>query len=172
MRVRMTVLWLLGIGFGLAGPAWAQGDAATTTSSGSPSFGYRGWGPRVGVAADPDQVVAGVHFALGGFTQDIGLRPDIVVGFGDDTLSLVASVPVWYRFLPGSEVRPYAGGAVALGLFRVDTPQGGDETDFEIGLQIGGGGEWKLKGGGAFHAELRLDLLDVWDVAVFVGWTF
>jgi hypothetical protein len=59
--------------------------------------------------------------------------------------------------------------AVAPGLFRVDKPRGGDET--EIGLQIGGGGEWKLRGGSAFHAELRLDLVDVRDVAVFAGWT-
>jgi hypothetical protein len=172
MKIRgRGMVCVLAAATALAGPAWAQDDPASQAPAGTSGFGYRGWGPRVGLGADPDQILGGVHFVLGEFTQNVGFQPDIVLGLGDDVVSLVASAPVWYRFKPAASVRPYVGGALALGLFRVDTPDG-DDTDFEIGLQVGGGGEWQLKSGNGFHAELRIDLGDVWDVAAFAGWTF
>jgi hypothetical protein len=152
---------------------WAQDDeAAGQATTDTDDFGLRGWGPRVGLAADPDQVVAGVHFDLGEFAPRVWFQPDVVVGFGDDVRSLVASAPVWYRFEGVStQVTPYAGGALAVGLFNVDK-RGDDDTNVEFGLQIGGGGEWRLNSGNRFLVELRLDFGDVWDAVVFAGWTF
>jgi len=155
-------------------PARAEeGGAAPKTSTGTSDFGFRGWGPRVGVASDPDQFLAGVHFDLGEFAPRIAFRPDVVVGFGDDVTALVGSAAVWYRFEGvSSAVTPYAGGALAVGFFDVDSPGNNDESDVEVGLQVGGGGEWDLKSGSRFLAELRLDLGDVWEVAALAGWTF
>lgn len=148
----------------MAGSSMAQDDD---------EFGLRGWGPRVGLAADPDQIVAGVHFDLGEFAPQIWFQPDVVLGVGDDVTSLVASAPVWYRFEGASDkITPYAGGALAVGLFDVDRPGKSSDSSVEIGLQIGGGGEWRLRQGRKFQLELRLDLLDVWDALVIAGWTF
>lgn len=155
------------------GHAWAQDDpSAGQGTTSADDFGLRGVGPRVGLAADPDQVVAGVHFDLGEFAPRVWFQPDVVVGFGDDVRSLVASAAVWYRFEGvHSRITPYAGGALAIGLFNVDR-RGDDDTDVEFGLQIGGGGEWRLDSGNRFAVELRLDLADVWDALVVAGWTF
>jgi len=150
-----------------------EGGAAPKATGGTSDFGYRGWGPRVGVASDPDQFLVGVHFDLGEFAPQIAFRPDVVVGFGDDATALVGSAAVWYRFEGvSSAVTPYAGGALAVGFFDVDGPGDNDESDVEVGLQAGGGGEWDLQSGSRFLAELRLDLGDVWEVAAFAGWTF
>jgi len=154
-------------------PALAQDDpAAVQGSTDTDDFGLRGWGPRVGLAADPDQVVAGVHFDLGEFAPQVWFQPDVLLGFGDDVTSLVASAPVWYRFAGvQSRVTPYVGGALAVGVFNVDKKDN-DDTTVEFGLQVGGGGEWRLKSGNRFAVELRLDLVDVWDAVVVAGWTF
>jgi hypothetical protein len=151
--------------------AVAEEQPARNTTD-TDEFGLRGWGPRVGLATDPDQIVAGVHFDLGEFAPRVAFQPDVVLGVGDDVTSLVASAPVWYRFEGvNPRITPYAGGALAVGLFNVDKPNG-DDTKVEFGLQIGGGGEWRLKSGNRFQVELRLDLGDVWDVVAFAGWMF
>lgn len=177
MRNQRTCSWraaaLLACLMLLAAPAAAEDT--TQGSSGSSGLGYRGWGPRVGLASGPDQVIAGVHFAVGEFARNVSFQPDVLVGFGDDTTSLVGSAPAWYRFRTGGNVHPYAGGAVAVGLFRRDDDDNGNDdehTDVEIGLQIGGGAEWDLRSGNRFLVELRLDLIDVWDAYVVAGWTF
>ena len=63
-------------------------------SSAVADFGLRGWGPRVGLAGDPDQVVAGVHFDLGEFAPQVWFQPDVLLGFGDDVTSLECEAPV------------------------------------------------------------------------------
>ena len=160
---------LLGV---LLSPAIAQDDTSTTTTtmSVSPGFGWQGWGPRAGLTSGPDQIVGGVHFDLGDIGGQVWFQPDVVIGFGDDTISLVGSAPFWYRFRKFDKVAPYVGGAIAAGLFRKDK-RNGDETDFEVGLQVGGGAQWQLKRS-KILAELRLDLVDIWDLQALVGWTF
>ncbi len=152
--------------------AWSQDDeAAGQATTDTDDFGLRGWGPRVGLGSDPDQLMGGVHFDLGEIAPQVAFQPDVILGVGDDVTSLVASLPVWYRFEGVStQVTPYAGGALAVGLFNVDK-RGNDDTNVEFGLQIGGGGEWRLNSGNRFLVELRLDFGDVWDAAVFAGWT-
>jgi opacity protein-like surface antigen len=175
--MRITRLFFLFLMCGLLmSPAFAQDDDAgddTTTSTtvqSDSSFGWRGWGPRVGLTSGPDQIVGGVHFDLGEIAPHVWFQPDVVAGFGDDHLTLVASAPFWYRFKTYDKVTPYAGGALALGFFSVDKP-GKDETNFELGLQIGGGAQWQLKSQ-KILLEGRIDLIDVWDFQVIVGWTF
>ena len=158
----------------LVSPALAQDDDDDTTTSttvrSSSSFGWRGWGPRVGLTSGPDQLVLGVHFDLGEIARHVWFQPDILAGFGDDNLALVVSAPFWYRFKTFDKVTPYAGGAPALGFFSVDKP-GKDETNFELGLQIGGGAQWELKRQ-KILVEARFDLIDIWDAQIIVGWTF
>jgi len=154
-------------------PALAQDETSPPQeSTDHDEFGLQGIGPRVGLGSDPDQLVAGVHFDLGEFAPRVWFQPDVVMGFGDDVLSLVGSAAVWYRFEGvHGRITPYTGGALAVGVFN-DDRKGNDDTKVEFGLQIGGGGEWRLKSGNRFMVELRLDLGDVWDVLAVAGWTF
>jgi hypothetical protein len=170
----MSVVAIAMIVVGFSSARAQEAAAAPKASGGSSGFGYRGWGPRVGLASDPDQFLVGVHWDLGEFAPKVAFRPDVVLGVGDDVTSLAGSAAVWYRFEgASSEVTPYAGGALVVGVFDVDNPgNDDDDSDVEIGLQVGGGGEWDLKSGNRFLAELRFDLGDVWEVAAFAGWTF
>ena len=156
----------------MAGITMAQDDDATTSSgSSSTGLGWRGWGVRAGLASGPDQILGGFHFDLGEFADHVWFQPDVVIGLGDDTVSVVVSAPVWYRFEVDGNITPYAGAALAAGMFRVDK-NNKDSTDFELGLQIGGGAEWRLRSGRRFLVEGRLDIIDVWDFTVMAGWTF
>jgi hypothetical protein len=161
----------------MAGFTIAQDDDATastsTSTSTSDGLGWRGWGIGVGLASGPDQALLAFHFDVGEFTEHVWFNPDVVLGIGDDTISVVASAPVWYRFELDGKITPYVGGALAAGFFRVDKDNGnGSDNNFELGLQIGGGAEWQLRSGRRFRAELRLDVIDVWDLTGMASWTF
>jgi len=143
----------------------AFGPAAAET-------GFRGWGPRVGISDDPDQLVVGVHFDLGEFAPHVRWQPSVDFGFGDDVFAFTGNLMVAYYFPMNGSVTPYAGGQVTAAYFNFDNPQNGDDSDTEIGLAGVGGIETTLKGGTRFLAELQLGFGDVPDVKLLVGWTF
>jgi len=63
---RMT---LLAAALGVAlGPAMALADSDT-------DVGFRGWGPRVGVSINPDQVHFGAHLDFGQFAKHVRFQP-------------------------------------------------------------------------------------------------
>jgi hypothetical protein len=131
---------------------------------------YRGWGPRVGLATKPDQVIGGAHFDLGEFAPNVRFMPNAELGLGDDATVVSVTAPVHYiwRDLRNTNTMPYVGGGVTLAY--VDTDRGG--SDFEIGLKATGGAQWRLKSGRGFLVELSLGLGDVHDVEVVAGWLF
>jgi opacity protein-like surface antigen len=153
-------------------PIWAEEPAETSSQS---DIGYRGWGLRVGLATDPDQVVGGVQFNFGEFTRNLRFQPDVQLGFGDDATTLFATAPVYYRWHNAhDQFTPYAGGGIALGVVNVDLPptSSGDETSFEIGGRATGGLEWARGDGGAFAVELSLGFGDIHDVNIVALWNF
>ncbi len=153
-------------------PVWAQ--ERTSGSSGS-GIGYQGWGLRVGVTSDPDQVVGGVQFDFGEFADNLRFQPDLQAGVGDDVTTLYATLPVHYRFRgTGQDFTPYAGGGIAFGFVDVDLPAGssGDDTSFEVGGRLTGGLEWARRNGGAFAIELSLGIGDVHDFNAVAVWNF
>jgi hypothetical protein len=141
-----------------------------------PGVGFRGWGPRVGVSSDPDQVLVGAQFDLGEFTKNVRWQPSFELGFGDDKTSLYGNFMAAYYFPVKAPVTPYAGAQVTAWLF--DQHGHDSHNDFdegfnaEIGLFALGGVETKLKGGNRFLAELQLGIGDVPNIRVLVGWTF
>jgi hypothetical protein len=132
---------------------------------------WQGWGLRIGVADDPDQVVGGVQFDLGEIVDDLVLRPDVELGVGDDHLVLGATAPVHYRFQPDTDFVPYAGGGLTLSVVDRDT-RGNDDTDVELAVKLIGGLEWPLESGRAFSVELQLVFGDPHDFEVLAGWSF
>ena len=131
-------------------------------------IGYHGWGPRVGVADNPDQVVVGAHWDLGEFTPNLRFQPSVEVGIGDDVNAFLGNFMVAWYFSPQGKVRPYVGGQVVVGWFD---PDEGD-SDVEIGTAPVGGVEMKLDGGTRFLAEIQFGIGDIHDAKVMVGWTF
>ena len=134
-----------------------------------PEIGWNGWGVRIGLADDADQVLAGAHFNLGEFVDHLRLQPDVQLGTGDDFTTIYSTVPVYYRFDIDKGFTPYAGGGIALGW--IDNRRVND-TDFEIGAKATGGLEWPQRDGQAFFVELSLGFGDVHDASVIAAWSF
>ncbi len=127
---------------------------------------WRGWGPRVGVSDDPDQVVGGVHFDLGELANNVHFRPSAEMGIGDDVTSLLGNALVMYMW--DLQVDPYAGGQVVVAWFN---PDNGD-SETELGIDAVGGFEMTFSGGTRFHTELQAGIGDIHDFKLMAGWTF
>ena len=142
-------------------PSQAQSQSETGIS-------YRGWGPRVGVSTDPDQVFVGAHWDLGEFTERLRFRPNAQIGFGDDQILFSANAAaLWYFSLKGNW-SPYVGGE--LGIVYQDFDNKKNDTD--IALNAVGGIETGLKNNRRFLLELKLGLAADPDVQLLAGWTF
>ena len=151
----------------------------TATGVHAADVGFRGWGPRVGLQSDPDQIIGGAHFDLGEFVQHLRWQPSVEMGFGDDIVSFFGNFMVSYYFPVDAAVTPYAGAQVQAWLLDFDDDGDSDfDNDFddgfnaEIGLDAVGGIETKLKSGKRFLAELQVGIGDVPEIRVLAGWTF
>jgi len=143
----------------LAAPAWAQRGA-----------GFHGWGPRVGVTIDPDQVHGGVHFDMGDLARRLMLLPNAEIGFGDNLTVLTAMFEVDYRFRDTwGSWNPYVGGGLGPVFYWYDG--GGDNTEFGLTVQ---GGIAKQLGSqpGFMFLEMKVGLADSPDVKFSIGWNF
>ena len=150
--------------------AAAPGPAlAADAESGS---GIRGWGPRVGLASDPDQLVFGLHLDAGRLAPRVRFQPDMEFGIGDDHFILAFTAPVHYRFPVKGDIAPYAGGGVSIGYVNHDHGDRADDDDIEFAIDIIGGLEWQLHSGNLFFVEFDLMGGDLQDFQLVAGWTF
>ena len=152
--------------FAIALALLTLGTAASATD-----IGWNGWGPRVGVSSDPDQVVAGAHFDLGEFTRNLRFQPSAEIGVGDDIFSFYGNAMTAYYFPVKGSVTPYAGAQVTAWLVDFDD-EFDDGFNSEIGLAALGGIETRFRSGTRFLAELQVELTNHPEVKVMVGWTF
>lgn len=139
-------------------------------------LGYRGWGVRIGLGDDPDQLLGGVHVDFGEFTRHLRFQPAFELGLGDDHTILSLTAPVHYRFPVDSRVRPYAGGGVFVAFIDRDLPprvprRARSESELEIGFTLLGGVEWPVRGGNV-SVEVGVNTGDTHDVKLLAGWTF
>lgn len=159
-------------------PAAANADPMTKT-------GWRGWGPRVGVTIDPDQIHFGGHVDFGNFAEHIRFQPNIEIGFGDNLTIFALNFEAAYRFQSRWDVwTPYLGGGLGINFMSWDSHDAGegnltagvadhrDDSETEIGLNLLGGIEKGLKNGHRFFLEGKLGLADSPDFKVTAGWTF
>ena len=161
--------------FAIALAVLTIGTAASATD-----IGFNGWGPRVGVTSDPDQVVAGAHFDLGEFTRNLRFQPSVELGLGDDIVSFYGNAMTAYYFPVKGSITPYAGAQLTAWLIDFDDEPGNDPFDddlddglnTEIGLAALGGIETRFKSGTRFLAELQVELTNHPEIKVMVGWTF
>jgi hypothetical protein len=137
-------------------------------------FGYRGWGPRVGLSLDPDQAYAGIHLDLGEFARNVRFQPNAEIGLGDDAVLLAINLEAAYLFPVQQSWMPYAGGGVGINYVNYDDPSGpgGDDDDTDFGVSVLGGVQRVRSGAPDIFLELKLGLSDSPDAKFAVGWTF
>ena len=173
MRSRVTLaLTILALTSCLAlapGIAFAQDDA-----SGKDDLGFRGWGPRVGLTMDPDQVHVGAHMDYGVFGPRVRFQPNIEAGFGDNITLIAFNFEAAYRFRDRWDAwTPYLGGGIGLDWWNYDDNfPGNNDSDTDLGASILGGIERGLSNGNRFFVEAKLGLSDAPDAKFTVGWTF
>ncbi|MDH3283826.1 MAG: hypothetical protein OEQ13_03735 [Acidobacteriota bacterium] len=143
-------------------------------SASAQEIGFFGWGPRVGISADPDQLFGGVHFELGDFAENVLFRPNVEVGFGDDETVLAVNAAVhWLIPRRLQRWRPYVGGEVGLNHREID--RGGrfkDIDDTDIAINVVGGFETERGGGSRMLLEGKVGLAERPRIKLLVGWTF
>ncbi len=146
-------------------PALALADAYT-------DVGFRGWGPRIGLSVNPDQVHFGGHLDFGQFAKHIRFQPNVELGFGDDIDLFTVNAEAAYRFSQQWDVwSPYLGGGLGANIKRYNNNVDRD-TETDLGVNVLGGIEKGLSSGDRFFVEGKFSLNDVPDVKVTVGWTF
>jgi hypothetical protein len=135
--------------------------------------GFRGWGPRVGVSLDPDQIHFGAHFDYGNFAQHVRFQPNVEFGFGDHANLYTFNAEAAYRFSGQWDVwSPYLGGGLGANVKSWDGPNGHNNSETDLGLNLLGGIEKGLANGDRFFIETKLSLNDIPDAKVTIGWTF
>jgi hypothetical protein len=154
------------------GGGGAGGREAGRREAGDRSGGFYGWGPHIGVAGDPDQLVVGLHFDVGRIAQRVRFQPDLELGLGDNHTIFSFTLPAHYLFRTRTEIGPYLGGGVMIGLDDRDRPAPRDDTDVEIGIALTGGLEWRTEHGDRFFLELNLLAGDLHDFQAVGGITF
>ena len=146
-------------------PALALADPNTDA-------GFSGWGPRVGLSLNPDQVHFGAHLDYGNIARHIRFQPNVELGFGDDVKLFTVNAEAAYRFSSNWDVwTPYLGGGLGANIKSVDS-EGENNSQTDLGVNLLGGIEKGLSNGDRFFIEGKFSLNDVPDAKVTVGWTF
>jgi hypothetical protein len=134
--------------------------------------GFRGWGPRIGLSLNPDQLHFGAHLDFGNFAQHVRFQPNVEVGFGDHLDLFTVNAEAAYRFSSHWDAwTPYLGGGLGANIKRV-SGAGVTDTHTDLGVNALGGIEKGLSNGDRFFIEGKFSLNDVPDAKVTVGWTF
>ena len=146
-------------------PAAAGADPYT-------DVGFRGWGPRVGLSLNPDQMHFGAHLDFGNFAEHVRFQPNVELGFGDDVKLFTVNAEAAYRFTSRWDIwSPYIGGGVGANIKSFDV-NGDNRSETDMGVNLLGGIEKGLANGDRFFIEGKFSLNDVPDAKAAVGWTF
>lgn len=145
--------------------------AFATDAAAQGSIGFRGWGPRVGLTADPDQVHFGAHLDFGHFAEHVRFQPNFELGVGDDFTVGALNFEASYRFLSRWDAwSPYLGGGLGVNFIGRDGV--GEDTSTEAGFNVLGGIERGLATGDRFFTEAKFGVTESPDFKLTAGWTF
>ncbi len=145
--------------------------AVALPAAASAQMGFFGWGFRLGLADDPDQVVVGFHQDLGQIVPNLRFQPNLELGFGDDHTIVSTEIPVHYLFKTSASVKPYLGGGIRVAWIERETRRG-DKSEIEIAPVFVGGAEWRAGKASDVFFELHLSGGDAHDAKVVFGWMF
>jgi hypothetical protein len=165
---------LLILGLGLIEPpavsAQGLGDDGNRQLTQSRDLGFRGFGPRIGVSIDPNQIVVGGHGDFGDlFPQTAWLFPVVEIGLGDNVTVVSLGTDLLIRARETFGVwNPYAGGELAFVL----TTAGGADAVTDLGLSGVVGVAKLVNESGRFAGEVKFGIIDSPTVKFLVRWTF
>jgi hypothetical protein len=133
-----------------------------------------GFGPRVGLSIDPDQIVLGGQLAIGEVAPDITFNPSLEFGFGDDVTVIALNLDGQYHFrVQSSPWRPYVGFGIGINFIEVDLPEPfRDVSDTEVGGNLIVGAGVPTRSNNRFFTEVRFGLGDIPDLKIMAGWLF
>lgn len=140
-----------------------------------PAGATTGWGLRGGITFDPDQVHVGAHFDGGELFRNGVFVPNVEIGFGDNITLIALNPELVYQFDRRSRSGWgfYVGGGLGINFWSWDDDHiGHDDSDTDLGLNILGGINRRLRGGDTFFIELKLGLADSPDAKITAGLTF
>ena len=154
--------------------ALTAGAVRADSGSAGSDIGFRGWGPRLGLTFNPDQVHVGAHMDFGNFARHVRFQPNVEVGFGDNLTLVTLNADAAYRFSENWDVwTPYLGGGVGMNFASYGDDGLGDDTSSDLGASVLGGIEKGLSNGDRFFLETKIGVIDASpDVMLTVGWTF
>jgi hypothetical protein len=142
--------------------------AAVTLGSVSPAYAQRGVGVRAGVSINPEQFYIGGHVMTGPIVDRLWFRPNVEVGFSDNTTSvdLNGEFAYWAR-VPRRDANVYFGAGPAInifshGEFRSRQTSVGPGFNFLLGLASPKG----------WFAEIKVGALDSPTFKLGIGYTF
>ena len=136
------------------------------------NVGYRGWGPRLGVTSNPDQIHFGLHMDFGNFAEHVRFQPNFELGIGDGLTLAALNFESAYRFSSSSAWSPYLGGGLGVNMWGSENRGLRDHTDTDLGVNLLGGVEKSLSDGDRFFTEAKFGLDDAPDFKLTMGWTF
>jgi hypothetical protein len=124
----------------------------------APALAETGAGIRAGLSVNPDQFLFGGQLNLDPVGRHVYIVPSAELGLGDNLTTLSFNGDVQYRFpvSKGSEVRPYAGGGLAIYWFDVD----GGGSDTQVGVNLLGGIFFGDASGNPMFIDAKLGLND------------
>jgi len=150
------------------------------SSAEAQGMGFRGWGVRAGMSADPDQFVVGMHLNLGELAENLRFVPNMDIGFGDD-LTIFTLNPELNYVLPIPEAgRLYFGGALGFVYSKLDADldldgdgdDDLDDSDTDVGIAGVVGYEPPLEDLPIFF-DLKIGITDEYpDLKFMVGYAF
>jgi hypothetical protein len=159
-RLIVTTAFLLLLG---AGTVMAQDGG----------LGFRGWGPRVGLTVNPDQVHFGLHADFGNFAQQVRFQPNFELGVGDGYTVGSANFEVHYRFRNNWDVwGPYVGGGVGVLFTDREVDGFGNRSDAESAVSVLGGIEKNTSDNDRLFFEAKFGLVEAPSLKLTLGWTF
>lgn len=136
-------------------------------------MGFRGWGPRMGLTVDPDQLHFGAHADFGYIAERLRFQPNFELGVGDNMTLAATNFEVNYRFRKDWDVwTPYLGGGIGVLFIDRESGRFGDESQSEVGVSILGGIEKAISARDRFFLESKLKFVDMPDLKLTMGWTF
>jgi hypothetical protein len=160
------------LGFLIAAALVAALGPAVALAGPETDVGFRGWGPRVGLSLNPDQVHFGAHIDFGNFAKHIRFQPNVELGFGDDWKLFTINAEAAYRFSSRWDVwTPYLGGGIGANIKSADNGRH-NSSQTDLGVNLLAGIEKGLSNGDRFFVEGKFSVNDVPDAKVTVGWTF
>ncbi|MBI5866840.1 MAG: hypothetical protein HZB43_00870 [candidate division Zixibacteria bacterium] len=136
--------------------------------------GLSAWGPRVGIAANPDQINLGAQLDFGYLASHLRFQPNFEVGAGNNRTTASFNFDLAYVFLSRrSQWRPYLGGGVGLNIIDRHYPRRyPSESDLAAGMGFIGGIEKNIFAGNRFFTEVRIGFINSPDLKWTVGWCF